>query len=122
MNQRFVHPQMLSRIVSRGGFFPATCDIASSTASQDDYGAEVLTWATVHEGVACRLSPVEQARGELRLESGTVAEMSHVLTLPGAYALSEMQRVTIDGTIYEIVRVDGDGNGALTRLMLRLVR
>lgn len=88
------------------GYLNDTCDIERETATTDDYGYPVKTWATVDSGVACRMLPNagRDSKGMVAgLEEGRVYFR---LIVPHDTTVEDGDRVNLDGVIYEIVQVD----------------
>lgn len=104
-------------------FFASTATVQRATITQSSTGAEVRTWGTLagHAGLACRIAPA--TANEVRSQTQIFAEYTHTVVIAGYYAtVTELDRVVVDGSTYEIVGVEFDGNDQMTRLRVRVVR
>lgn len=116
-----VHPSWLTRLAPT--FFASTATVQRATMTQSATGAQVASWAALsgHEGLRCRIAPAKA--DERRSQSQVYAEYSHTVVLAGYYpTVTELDRVVVDGSTYEVVGVQVDGNDAVTRLLVRVVR
>lgn len=143
MNQGvLIHPQMLVRLTPT--FLATTGTVQRATVTQSATGAPVQTWADVAGliDLACRVAPA--GASERRAPTGTYADISHIAILSNAISLvdelvnllidadgdalidngsiTELMRFVADGTEYDIVGVEVDGNRQMTRLRLRQAR
>lgn len=125
-----IHPQMLARLTPT--FLATTGTVQAATVTQSATGAIVQTWADVAGLVAlpCRIAPA--GANERREPTGTYADISHIAILSNIgvsgdslidnSAVTEMMRFVADGTEYDIVGVEVDGNQQMIRLRLRQAR
>lgn len=143
MNQGIlIHPQMLIRLTPT--FLATMGTVQRATVTQSATGAPVQTWADVPGliDLACRIAP--DGANERRSPTGTYADISHIAILSNTVelidelvnllidangdalidngAVTEMMRFVADGTEYNIVGVEVDGNRQMNRLRLRVVR
>lgn len=109
-----------------GSFFPARCTIETATATRDAWGQPIAAWAALsgHTGLACRVAPAGVSPTEGRRMGLTVETASHVMLIAGSYPDIQppMRAVVTRGatsTTYDIVGVEQDGDGSLTRVQLR---
>ncbi len=116
-----VRPGWLTRLAPT--FFASTATVQRATVTQSSTGAEVRSWATLsgHSGLRCRIAPA--TANEVRSQTQVFAEYTHTVVIAGYYAtVTELDRVVVDGSTYEIVGVEFDGNDQMTRLRVRVVR
>ena len=137
-----IHPQMLARLTPT--FLATLGTVQAATVTQSATGAIVQTWTDVAGLVAlpCRIAPA--GANERRAPTGTYADISHVAILSNTVnlvdelvnllidangdalidngAVTEMMRFVADGTEYDIVGVEVDGNRQVSRLRLRVAR
>ena len=115
-----VNPRMLERLTPH--FYRQRCTIEKGTSTRNSSGEPILTWSTLsdHAAIPCHLAPV---RGrETPGANLTVAEATHTALLNGLYPDVTIQhRAKVDQVAYNIVAVEKDSQGAMTRLQLRIV-
>lgn len=86
---------------------PGTCTISGKTEASDSMGGRTETWASVATGVACRLSPMQAMGAEVeavvmeRFQGRSLWQ----LTIASTQAITNLQRVTVGSTVYEVVQV-----------------
>lgn len=123
-----VHSALLSSLAA-GGFFPSTCDIQEQAAGQDALGTPSGSWAGLagHTGLKAAVQvPSLQASGERRETGATYGERTRVILLAGSYpSITSLHRAVVtagpnQGT-YNVLAVDGDSQGASTRLLVEVV-
>jgi head-tail adaptor len=114
-----IHPGMLERL-SR--FFPLIATIEQRSVTQDEYGQAHESWTTLpaHEAIPCTRAPLSASeRATLELQITTQAW--HLL-LRGAYPdITTEHRVVLSGEPYDILAVETDQTGTLTRLTVQRV-
>ena len=120
MTAAIVHPRFLASVPP--GFWPSSCDIEGSTATQDAYGEPVETWADVAglTGIDCAKAPLSAV--ERQAAQFTATDQAWNVLLRGAYPeITTRHRAVIDGTTFDIERVETDQTETLTRLVVRSV-
>lgn len=84
--------------------------LEAETTAQDEFGYPTHAWDVVANGVACRLIAVPTNRtGEMSRigDQETMSETYRLICDPDAPLASD-QRVTIDGTTYDVVSIITD--------------
>lgn len=93
---------------------PDTCTVSRKTTVSDGGGGQTATWADLATGVACRIAPVgggETGEQGNRIEQAT----THVITLPASQDITEADRVTITGVVYDVTLVRERGAWEISR-------
>lgn len=106
------------------GRFDKTALIERYTTTQNTIGEVVENWATLYNDVDAIVAIVGPAaasgsrQGEIRRSDDTIVIEGFVVLLDGDYSdITEQDRVTVDGTVYNIERVEPVNTGRLTRLL-----
>lgn len=105
------------------GYFPASCQLQSATAPQDDYGDPIEEWENTGSPMKCRVEPRgDVSTGEVRRSDGTIAVDAKVISLDHyePSATRKMQAVA-DGITWNILAVDHDAQHTRTKLTVELV-
>lgn len=113
------HPQRLAQLRH---FFPATCTIQERTDTQDAAGQPIPTWSNLagHVDIPVRVSPA--AAQEIKRPNGTIAVVTHLLSLRGHYpAVTPRQRAIVADVAYDILAAESDSQGGYTRLRVEIV-
>jgi head-tail adaptor len=114
-----IHPGMLAAL---SDFFPSTCTIQQNTPEQDAYGEPIADWDDLagHVDIPCQISPA--GGREVKLANQTYAVASHAIALQGSYTtITPAMRVTSGGATYDILAVESDSQGVMTRLLCQVV-
>ena len=121
-----VHPRLMDRLAS--GFFPSRATIALNTPTRTASGHSVPAWTAVAglTNIPAAVSPFHFARaGEQRRSELTIIEGTHRIGLAGAYpSITAKHRAVITGQhagIYDVTRVQTDGQSGMTVLECRTV-
>lgn len=99
--------QLASMKATQVEAMPGTCTISGKTEASDGAGGRTETWASVATAVACRLSPMNAMGADVeavvmeRFQGRSLWQ----LTVSSTQAITNLQRVTVDGTVYEVVQV-----------------
>lgn len=99
--------QLASMKVTQIAALPGTCTISGKTEATDSMGGRIETWASVATGVACRLSPMAAmgANVEATVMERFQGRSLWQLTIASTQAITNLQRVTVGSTVYEVVQV-----------------
>jgi len=119
MNKRLFHPKLLDNL---GSFFNSTCTIQEYTETQDELGEPIKTWLDKadHIDIPCAIAP--SGGQEVKRPDMTYVVSSHHLTLRGNYpAITEDMRAVVAGKTYDILLVEHDSRGLMTRLTVQVV-
>jgi hypothetical protein len=112
-------PRMLSSLAA---YFPSSCAIQEATSTQNSYGEPASTWAnkTGYTSIACAVS---SAGGkEVKMPNMTYAVASHTVLLAGSYpAITPANRAVVGSLTLDILAVESDPLGTLTRLQCQVV-
>lgn len=118
-----VHPGLLATL---DDFYPSTGTVQQSTPTQSASGELIDSWSDLaeHVDLPCRIVPATWRAGlEERLPEKTIVVETHTVALRGHYSdITEAMRFVSGGTVYNILRVEHDGQSATTRLKVELVR
>lgn len=84
---------------------PSTAVILRATTTRDARGGVVPTWGTA-SSVACRWSPLQsESSAELDQSERIVALRSRMVTVPAGTDVTAADRVSIGGTVLEVMGV-----------------
>lgn len=117
-----VHPEMLGRL--QANFYPSVCAIQNATETAGSFGQLQLTWSDLagHGAIPCRVAPEVNARGEVRDQTQTIAVHRWRIVLNAYYpSIIEKMRAVVNSVVYDIDRVEHDGNEKMTRMVCRIV-
>ena len=120
MTSPFVHPRLFSTLTN---FYPDTADIQQRTDTRDAVGQPIPAWATVSGlgAVACRVSPT--GGGERKQANQIYTLSTHVINLAGNYIqITTKMRAVVSGVTYDILLVEHDGNGGMSKLVCQVVK
>lgn len=112
--------QLASMKLTQVAAMPGTCSILALTENSDGMGGRTESWSTVASGVPCRLSPM-QAMGtdvEAVVMERFQGRSLWQLTVPVTQAISHNNRVTVAGTVYEVVQVRDGGQWETARRVI----
>lgn len=117
---RLVDARMLPMLAR--DFFPSQCMILEATESQDEMGGVVQAWTPVSgmEAIPCRM--ISTSGDEQQTDNQTYLDATYRIVLAGRYAIMELMRAVVGLVEYEIVVIEPDSEGIMTRLLVRLVR
>jgi head-tail adaptor len=102
--------------------FPARCTIQrpANTNTKGDVSKSPWTDVAGLTALPCRVSPI--AGREVRGADMTYAVGTHYITLAGSYpSIAMHMRAVVAGVAYDIEAVATDGEGAMTRLTVRVL-
>lgn len=87
---------------------PDTAVISAQSQTYNDAGmGGAITWTPVSGGtVLCRLDPAQSNDQTRVVGAGETTVTEHQLTMPYDAPLSENNRVTISGRVYEVTKLD----------------
>lgn len=100
-----------------------TCAIQANSPTSTTYGSQTPDWNDVDgmEAIPCRLFPVNRST-ELRRPDGTVATVSHGITLDTVYdAITTEHRAVVGGQAFDILAVDHGPDRIVTILRVEQV-
>ena len=87
---------------------PDTCVISRASTVVDGMGGRTETWATVHSGVSCRVSPsVDRSENERQTADRDSSRTRWIITVPDGTDLLRTDRVTALGRTFEVNSVYG---------------
>lgn len=121
MSSRLVHPQLMQTL--QQDFFTQFCTIQRPISHRNMLGEDEPTWEDVPGCVAipCRVSA--GSGWERRTNEMKYLDATHIILLAGTYDdLDEKMQAIVEGQTYEIVLPEASTEGAMTRLMTRVVR
>lgn len=122
MTRPLVDPRMLDRL---GMFYNTTCTIQQTTETRDAAGGVVNTWAdmTGLVNLRCRRAPVSTARtSEMKLEALTYTVNVQTIVIASYQpTITPKMRVTCDSLVFDVLAVEHDGEGQMTRLTCQIV-
>ena len=79
----------------------ATATVEYETSTANTVGGWTQAWTTRYSGMPCRLQPMSGTRRMMYMRERV--EATHMLYYPGSYAaVSEKDRITVGGTVYEV--------------------
>ncbi len=129
MRKAIIHSNLLTHL-SR--FYPTLCTIQYYAAeNRDSYGEPQPVWLTVPDYDDLRCTIAAKGGNEVKMPDMTLAISTHTIALAGFYRLIEPKwRVMlvgfippwIAGTIFDILLVEFDSHGTLTRLTVQVVK
>jgi hypothetical protein len=121
MTSRLIHPRLMQNL--RRDFFPQLCTIRQPIEARNPTGEDVPAW---EDKPACVSIPCRVAignGGERRTSEMTNYNATHTILLAGAFpGIDEKMQAVVDGQIYEIALAGTSAEGAMTRLLTRIVR
>ncbi len=120
MNNRLIHPRMLESL--QRDFFPQSCALKKPSKAQNSTGQEKVTYSvrSGYEAIPCRVG--ESSGGERHVAEMNYAEITHTILLCGQFQdLTSDWQACIDGTDYDIMLIFPDPEGAMTKLLVRIV-
>ena len=99
---------------------PDTCNILTSTETNDGQGGAILTYGTTGTAIACRLDVVQ---GREQQAGGAVqAFTSYMLSIPYGTTINYKDMVEIGSNRYEVTSLNNNQSWkAVTRVGLELV-
>lgn len=122
MTSRLVHPKLMQAL--ERDFFPQRAALKPPVKTRNSAGEKVLTYPAArpgYEAISCRVGPADG--GERRASQQTYLDATNRIVLSGQYPdLTEEWKVEVGGQLYDILLSSPDPEGAMTRLMVRLVR
>ena len=119
MARSLIHPRMLSKL---GSFYPSRCSIQRAMVTKDSYGQDIPSWLDfgAYVNIPCAVSP--SGGQEVTRPDMTVVVSSHTIALAGyCPAITTAHRAVVDGTSYNILSVERDQLGSMTRLRCQIV-
>lgn len=122
------HPDLLTKLSAT--FYASTCTIQEATETPNDYNEPIASWSAVSglANVACAIAPAVpfSVLGD-RETSRPLAEVTtdqYWISFPAYYTqiTTKMRVLASDGsTVYDILAVDHDSQGVMTRLSAKKV-
>lgn len=121
-----VHPDILAAT----GRFTMRATIQRATVTVNATGDEVLTWADLCEDVPCLVSINGPGggtpgpgvrRGEVRRREDELVFYSYTIDLVGVRDVTAKDRALVAGKTYEVMAVEYDSQGIMTRLLCEVV-
>ncbi len=115
-----LHSRMLGALAA---YYPSLCTIEepSTTNVRGEVSPDPWTPLAGHEALRCRVSPTggqEIKRADMIYTIG-----SHTIALAGHYpTITAKMRAVADGTAYDVLAVEHDGQETMTRLRVQVVR
>lgn len=95
---------------------PDTCIIQAVTLTADGYGGVTETWAAVTGGtVECRLDPTPTITQIVEAGQKEGFAEQYYLTLPYDAPIEAGNRISVEGVIYQVRRLDPAKSAAVTR-------
>jgi head-tail adaptor len=118
MARSLIDPRLLAALADA---FPLTIQIQAATTTQDAYGAESQTWATIANGsIACCLWPDKGT--EVRRSDQTLSVATHKALLAGYRSdVTVLHRAVVGAIPFDILAVQHDSQRLATRLLLEIV-
>lgn len=123
MSRPIFDPRMLGRL---GDFFPSLAAVQEDTGTTtDDMGAPVEDWGDLvgHTGLSCAVAPT--GGKEVKLPDQTYVIANYTISFPSDQrVVTEKMRVVVTGPnagTYDILLVQGDSHGDMTRMFINEV-
>jgi head-tail adaptor len=105
---------------SLGRIYPSLCTIQSAVETQDTAGQPIKTWADLIQAIPCRKAPA--GGREVKLPDQTYGVADFVIELRGYYpSITRKMHAVVDGTVFDILNPESDGNNFTTRLQVQVV-
>ncbi|MEE9401254.1 MAG: head-tail adaptor protein [Dehalococcoidia bacterium] len=123
---RLIHPRMLPSLTTT--FYVSLCTIQESTPTRDAGGQPILAWANLagHVDLECSIAPISPGSpeaAEKHRPDGTIVIATHHLTFASIYtSIFPNMRAVAAGVAFDILSVEHDSHGTMTRLRLEIVR
>jgi len=120
MSSRLIHPRMLDTL--QRDFFMQVCALKKPTKTQNSTGQEKVVYAVRpgYEAILCRVG--EASGGERRTNDMNYLEATHTILLVGQFQdLTTEWQVSVDGKDYDVLLVFPAPEGAMTKLLVRIV-
>lgn len=100
---------MEDRIANQANeFLTSKCRIEREMKSTDDFGSQVVTWVISADQVRCRVIRSGLKSGsvvsEVAAQEGI--EQEYRIALPPDVVIDNDMRITVDGEVYGVVRID----------------
>ncbi len=110
-------------ITATARIFPDLATVQTPSISQDELGAEVMTWSTLYADVLCQFSafaPASSSRmtGELREPHDVYVSSEYRAILLGDLDISTSDQLVVSGKTYDIRGVERDSFKLVTTLRL----
>lgn len=121
MTSRLTHPRLAATL--QRDFFSDFCTIRQPVEVRNAVGEDVPDWVNKPgcEAIPCRVAA--GSGGERHTSEMTTYNATHIILLAGTFVgLDETMQAVVAGQIYEIALVGSSAEGALTRLLTRIVR
>ncbi len=120
MSAAIVHPRFMASIPA--GFFPLQATVQGKTVTQDAYGQEVETWASVAGLVSISAAKAPLTAMERQGAGYTATDVAWHVLLKGAYpTITTRHRLVIGAETFDIDASETDQMGVVTRLRVRQV-
>ncbi len=118
MARSLIHPRLQTSIRLR--FYPSLATVQSPDSAQDPHGQPIPAWADVLTDVACRIMPT--GGSEPRNDDQTITIGMHRVAFDSHQpTITTSMRVLVDGTAYNILAVEHDGESLNTYLNVEVV-
>jgi len=109
-------------------FYVSLCTIQESTPTRDASGQPILAWSDLagHIDLPCIIAPISPGSpeaAEMHRPDGTIVKATHHLSLPDIYtSIFPDMRAVVSGVNFDILSVEHDSHGTLTRFRMEVVR
>lgn len=120
MARSLVHPRLQAQLAEGDRFYPSLCTIVATTDDRDAAGQPIGSTTTVLLDEPCRISPA--GGGERRGRLTTVLTATHRVAFNAYHDdLDATMTAIVDGTWYNILLVQHDGQSNATYLDVEVV-
>lgn len=114
-----VSPKLADHLVGHG-FYPQHALVERNTPTRSSTGAEVDVWSTLLVDHPCRLAAA--GGEEQRRPDGTIVPATHEIAFPDPLAtFTERDRVTIDGTVFDVLLVRASSTDGHTTCLVERI-
>lgn len=117
--ETIIHPLLMRDIRN---FYPSYCTIGNVVVTQDAANQPVSVWQdnVLLRGILCYVQPASGA--ETRMRTQVIEINQWLIGLNGYYpTIAQTDQATVDGIIYNILRVAHDDNQTATYLTVEKV-
>lgn len=121
MNQRFIHPKLMSSLYR---FFNSKCAIQTPTIVAGDLGnSDPSSWTSTSTDVDCVISRIKGGSdgNEVRRKDKTIVLHPFRIILKGVFTVTEKDRILSDSVAYDILTYDYDSKSTYTSLICELI-
>lgn len=117
-----IRPLTDSRMLEQlADFFPQTCTIQEAIESVNSSGDVIQTWSDFLTDIPCRKAAA--GGSENKRPNMTYSIYNFIILLRGYYdTITNKMRAKMGSTYYDILIIEHDAQGEMTRLTVELVR